>query len=79
MKGCPVFKLKHDQHGLPVHFKAQYVCRGYSAVLGQDSDPSVILYVEPWPRTCQKAVELRLASHWPVHVDLGLAIPPGTL
>jgi hypothetical protein len=36
MKGCPVFKLKHDQHGLPVRFKARYVCRGYSAVWGQD-------------------------------------------
>jgi hypothetical protein len=36
MKGRPVFKLKHDQHGNPVHFKARYICRGYSAVWGQD-------------------------------------------
>jgi len=36
MKGHPVFKLKHDQHGKPVQFKARYVCRGYSAVWGQD-------------------------------------------
>ncbi|KAG2058410.1 hypothetical protein BDR06DRAFT_853980, partial [Suillus hirtellus] len=36
MKGHLVFKLKCDQHGLPVCFKAWYVCRGYSAVWGQD-------------------------------------------
>jgi hypothetical protein len=36
MRGCPIFKLKHDQHGKPVHFKVGYVCQGYSAVWGQD-------------------------------------------
>jgi hypothetical protein len=36
MKGQPVFKLKHDQHGNPARFKARYICHGYSAVWGQD-------------------------------------------
>lgn len=36
MRGRPVFKLKHDQHGQPARFKARYVCRGYSAIWGQD-------------------------------------------
>ena len=36
MKGRPVFKLKRDQNGDPARFKARYVCRGYSAVWGQD-------------------------------------------
>jgi hypothetical protein len=36
MRGRPVFKLKRDQHGKAVRFKARYVCRGYSAVWGQD-------------------------------------------
>jgi hypothetical protein len=36
MCGHPVFKLKHDQHSKPVHFKACYICQGYSAVWGQD-------------------------------------------
>ncbi|KAG2337264.1 hypothetical protein BDR05DRAFT_895546 [Suillus weaverae] len=36
MKGCPVFKLKRDQHGATACFKACYVCKGYSAVWGQD-------------------------------------------
>lgn len=36
MRGHPVFKLKWDQHGKPARFKARYVCRGYSAVWGQD-------------------------------------------
>jgi hypothetical protein len=36
MKGRPVFKLKRDQHGKPARFKARYVCRGYSAIWGQD-------------------------------------------
>lgn len=34
--GRPVFKLKCDQNNKPVRFKARYVCRGYSAVWGQD-------------------------------------------
>ena len=36
MCGQPIFKLKHDEHGNPTCFKAQYVCRGYTAVYGQD-------------------------------------------
>lgn len=36
MTGRPVFKLKRDQVGNPARFKARYVCRGYSAVWGQD-------------------------------------------
>ena len=36
MRGRPVFKLKRDEHGNPSRFKARYVCRGYSAVYGQD-------------------------------------------
>jgi hypothetical protein len=36
MRGRPVFKLKRDQNSKPVRFKARYVCRGYSAVWGQD-------------------------------------------
>ena len=36
MRGHPIFKLKHDEHGNPSHFKARYVCHGYSAVYGQD-------------------------------------------
>jgi hypothetical protein len=36
MRGRPVFKLKCDQHGAAARFKAQYVCRGYTAVWGQD-------------------------------------------
>jgi len=36
MKGRPIFKLKCDQHSNPIRFKARYVCRGYSAVWGQD-------------------------------------------
>ncbi|KAG2343432.1 hypothetical protein BDR05DRAFT_860263, partial [Suillus weaverae] len=36
MKGRLVFKLKRDQHGKPAHFKAHYICKGYSAIWGQD-------------------------------------------
>lgn len=36
MKGKPVFKLKCDEHGTPVRFKARYVCCGFSTVYGQD-------------------------------------------
>jgi len=36
MRGRPVFKLKRDQDGNPARFKARYVCKGYSAVWGQD-------------------------------------------
>jgi hypothetical protein len=36
MKGRPVFKLKRDQHSAPARFKACYVCKGYSAIWGQD-------------------------------------------
>lgn len=36
MRGRPVFKLKRDQHGHASRFKARYICRGYSAVWGQD-------------------------------------------
>ncbi|OBZ68344.1 Retrovirus-related Pol polyprotein from transposon TNT 1-94 [Grifola frondosa] len=36
MHGKPVFRLKHDEHGAPICFKAQWVCKGYEAVFGQD-------------------------------------------
>ncbi|KAG1895580.1 uncharacterized protein F5891DRAFT_1194102 [Suillus fuscotomentosus] len=36
-------------------------------------DPSVIFNVEPWLRTCQKAVESMPASHQPVNVESVLA------
>ncbi|KIJ61797.1 hypothetical protein HYDPIDRAFT_54554, partial [Hydnomerulius pinastri MD-312] len=36
MKGKPVFKLKRDEHGKPSRFKVRWVCKGYTAVYGQD-------------------------------------------
>ncbi|CDO77251.1 hypothetical protein BN946_scf184753.g1 [Trametes cinnabarina] len=36
MHGKPVFRLKRDEHGNPVRFKARWVCKGYEAVWGQD-------------------------------------------
>ena len=36
MRGRPIFKLKHDEHGNPAHFKVRYVCRGYTTVYSQD-------------------------------------------
>ncbi|KAL7277842.1 hypothetical protein ACG7TL_008787 [Trametes sanguinea] len=36
MHGKPVFRLKHDELGRPVRFKARWVCKGYEAVWGQD-------------------------------------------
>ena len=36
MHGCPIFKLKCDEHGNPARFKARYICCGYTAVYGQD-------------------------------------------
>ncbi|OBZ67852.1 Retrovirus-related Pol polyprotein from transposon TNT 1-94 [Grifola frondosa] len=36
MHGKPVFRLKHDENGRPVRFKARWVCKGYEAVFGQD-------------------------------------------
>jgi hypothetical protein len=38
MWGKPVFKIKRDQDGRPVRFKACYVCKGYSAIPGVDFD-----------------------------------------
>ena len=36
MRSRPIFKLTRDECGNPSCFKARYVCRGYSAVYGQD-------------------------------------------
>ncbi|KAF9219668.1 hypothetical protein BS17DRAFT_683196, partial [Gyrodon lividus] len=36
MKGKPVFKLKCNEHGKPSRFKIHWVCRGYTAIYGQD-------------------------------------------
>ncbi|PCH36807.1 hypothetical protein WOLCODRAFT_50774, partial [Wolfiporia cocos MD-104 SS10] len=30
------FRLKHDELGNPIRFKARWVCKGYEAVFGQD-------------------------------------------
>ncbi|KAG2062606.1 hypothetical protein BDR04DRAFT_1040123 [Suillus decipiens] len=48
VKGHPIFKLKHDQHGAPICFKARYVCCGYSAVcqhLLPNSSLSISLHI----------------------------------
>ena len=34
--GCPVFKLKCNEHGNPSYFKARYICCSFSAVYNQD-------------------------------------------
>src|SRR3954470_7853064 len=36
MKGRPVFRKKRDELGEVVRHKARWVCKGYSAVFGQD-------------------------------------------
>ena len=36
MCGRPIFKVKRDENGELTWFKARYVCRGYTAVYGQD-------------------------------------------
>ena len=36
MDGKFVFKLKRDQHGVPVRWKARFVVKGYSAIYGID-------------------------------------------
>lgn len=58
MKGCPIFKLKRDQHGLPVRYKARYVCRGYSAVWGQDFRTHCLSRIIPQPRSSQRCSRL---------------------
>jgi hypothetical protein len=36
MDGKMVFKLKRDENGKPVRWKARYVVKGYSAIYGID-------------------------------------------
>lgn len=36
MTGKPVYRLKQDESGKPIWFKAQWVCRGFKQVFGQD-------------------------------------------
>ena len=36
MCGQPIFKVKQDENGNPMCFKACYVCRGYTTIYGQD-------------------------------------------
>jgi hypothetical protein len=36
MCGHPIFKIKHDEHENPSHFKMRYMCHRYSAVYRQD-------------------------------------------
>ena len=36
LQGKPVFRIKHDEHGTPMHFKAHWVLKGYEQVEGLD-------------------------------------------
>ena len=36
MQGRPIFKLKRDAEVNPSHFKACYVCHGYTTIFSQD-------------------------------------------
>lgn len=43
MHGKPVWCLKRDENGDPVHFKARWVIRGFEAVYGQDYTRTTLL------------------------------------
>ena len=36
LQGKPVFRIKRDEHGIPSHFKARWVLKGYEQVEGLD-------------------------------------------
>lgn len=78
MCGRPIFKLKHDQHGHPACFKARYVCRGYSAIWGQDYTKTSA------PTACLKSfrilAHLRAALDWEIDkIDIKTAFLHGLL
>jgi hypothetical protein len=78
MKGRPVFKLKHDQHGKPARFKARYVCHRYSAIWGQDYTKTSA------PTTCLESfcvlTHLGAALDWEIdQIDIKTAFLHGLL
>ncbi|OJT07316.1 Retrovirus-related Pol polyprotein from transposon TNT 1-94 [Trametes pubescens] len=78
MHGKPVFRLKRDEHGNPVRFKARWVCKGYEAVWGQDyySTTSPTMHLESF----RVLIHLAASLDWDLHqVDVKTAFLYGTL
>ena len=78
MDGKFVFRLKRDQHGNPVRWKARFVVKGYSAIYGID-------YNETTSPTMQMekfwaVVHVAATNGWPLHqVDIKTAFLRGVL
>lgn len=78
MKGRPVFRLKRDENGNPVRFKARWVCKGYEAVFGQDythtSSPTMRM------ESFRVLLHIAAANNWELHqVDIKTAFLYGFL
>ncbi|OJT05515.1 Copia protein [Trametes pubescens] len=78
MHGKPVFRLKRDENGAPVRFKARWVCKGYEAVWGQDyySTTSPTMRLESF----RVLLHLGAALDWSLlQIDVKTAFLYGTL
>lgn len=78
MKGHPIFQLKHDENGIPICFKARYICQGYSAVYGKDytktSSPTTHL------ESFHVLAHLGVSLDWEIEqIDIKMAYLHGTL
>jgi hypothetical protein len=73
-----VFRLKRDQHGTPVRWKARFVVKGYSAIYGIDYNETT----SPTMRmeTFRMVAHVAAVNGWVLHqVDIKTAFLQGTL
>jgi Reverse transcriptase (RNA-dependent DNA polymerase) len=78
MDGKFVFRLKRDQHGNPVRWKARFVVKGYSAIYGIDYNETT----SPTMRmeTFRAVAHVAATNGWPLHqVDIKTAFLRGVL
>src|ERR1700683_1335304 len=78
MDGKFVFRLKHDQHGNPVRWKARYVVKGYSAIYGIDYNETTAPTMRM--ETFQTVAHIAAVNGWVLHqVDIKTAFLRGAL
>ena len=73
-----VFRLKQDQHGTPVRWKARFVVKGYSAIYGIDYNETT----SPTMRmeTFRTVTHIAAVNGWVLHqVDIKTAFLRGVL
>lgn len=78
MDGKFVFRLKRDQHGNPVRWKARFVVKGYSAIYGIDYNETTSPTMQM--ETFRAVVHVAATNGWPLHqVDIKTAFLRGVL